>query len=50
MSGAFTLLDQDEWEELQDRHVQASGNIYAGKDYTKDHEVKVFVKKEKKKN
>ena len=47
MSGAFTILDQDEWKELLNRHVQTSGNIYVGKDYTKDHEVKVFVKKGK---
>lgn len=48
MSGAYTLLDQDEWIELPDRHVQSSGNIYAGKEFKNGYKVKVFVKKEKK--
>ncbi len=45
MSGVFTSLDQDEWKELPDRHVSKSGNVYAGLDYRKDFEVKVFVKR-----
>jgi hypothetical protein len=45
MSGVFTLLDQDEWKEIPDRHVSRSGNVYAGEEYKKDHEVKLFVKK-----
>jgi hypothetical protein len=44
MSGAFTSLDQDEWKELKNRHVSSSGNIYAGADYKKGYEVKVFVR------
>ncbi len=45
MSGVFTLLDQDVWIEIPDRHVSRSGNVYAGEEYKKDCEVKVFVRK-----
>lgn len=44
MSGAFTMLNQDEWKELSDRHVSNSGTIYAGKEYRDKYEVKVFVR------
>jgi len=44
MSGVFTSLDQDEWIELENRHVADSGTIYAGKDHRKGFEVKVFVR------
>jgi len=44
MSGIYTQLDQDEWTELENRHVADSGNIYAGKGYKQGFEVKVFVR------
>ena len=45
MSGVFTLLDQDVWIEIPGRHVSRSGNVYAGEEYKKEYEVKLFVKK-----
>jgi hypothetical protein len=38
------MLDQDEWKELENRHVSSSGNVYTGIDYKKGFEVKVFVR------
>jgi hypothetical protein len=45
MSGIFTCMDQDEWNEIKDRHVHSSGNVYAGKEYREGYEVKVFVRR-----
>jgi hypothetical protein len=45
MSGIFTCMDQDEWQEIPNRKVVSSGNAYVGKDYKDGYEVKVFIKK-----
>lgn len=45
MPGEFNCLDKDEWKELPGRHVHKSGNVYAGKEYMEDYEVRVFVRK-----
>jgi len=45
MPGEFNCLDKDIWKELSDRHVHKSGNVYAGKEYNLNYEVRVFVRK-----
>jgi hypothetical protein len=45
MSGIFTVLDNDQWKEITDRHVNNAGVVFAGKEYSQDYEVKLFVRK-----
>lgn len=45
MPGEYTQLDTDIWEELPNRHVYKSGNLYAGKEYSEGYDVRVFVRK-----
>ena len=45
MPGEYTLLDKDIWNELPDRHVHKSGNVFAGKGYAEGYEVRLFVRK-----
>jgi len=33
------------FQELTDRHIHKSGNVYAGKEYIEGYEVRVFVRK-----
>lgn len=44
MPGEYNQLDKDVWEEIPDRHVHKSGNVYVGKDYFEKYEVRVFVR------
>lgn len=39
------MLDKDEWNEILNRHVHKSGNVYAGKEYNESYEVRVFIRK-----
>jgi hypothetical protein len=44
MPEEYTQLDKDQWKEIPDRHVHKSGNVYAGKEYSKGYEVRIFVR------
>lgn len=45
MSGIYTVLDNDLWIEIKDRHVNTTGVVFAGKQYAQAYEVRVYVKK-----
>ena len=45
MSGLYTVLDNDQWKEITDRHVNNAGVVFAGKEYAHGHEVRLFTKK-----
>jgi hypothetical protein len=46
---SFHLLDADIWKEVEDRHIQSNGYVYAGRKYKdEEYEAKVFIKKREK--
>jgi hypothetical protein len=45
MPGEYIMLDKDEWQEIPNRHIHKSGNVYAGKEYTVGYEVRMYIRK-----
>jgi len=48
MPGEYNQLDKDVWEEVPKRHILKSGNVYVGKNFFEEYDVRVFVRKMKK--